>query len=62
MGAVGKVYTRTLSPWADVNRRFSNMKALEVRVGGKKYAGKADLDLDDAGLLTISFQKTKGRK
>jgi hypothetical protein len=56
-----KIDTTTLAPWADINRLFSNMKTLTVKVGDDEYEGEAEIDSDN-GAVTISFPALKKAK
>lgn len=50
-----KVDLNELSPWAEVTRVFSNMKALKVIKSGKTVGSSAELTLDDHGVATLAF-------
>jgi len=50
-----------LSPWAEITTCFQQMRALEVKIGGKTYREcEADISLDrGTGIATLEVCKAK---
>lgn len=52
---------KTLDPWSEFHSIISNASSMSITANGKKFSGKAMLDIDDENHVSIVVGKANGK-